>query len=138
MCIRDRHGTRSWGPLRASQYTIDNEDYFEKINDSIIVGMILETSAALNDLENIVSVPGLDLIVVGPWDMALSMGLDPRKLPLPEVDDIIARVVDMTSDTQIAVGAGSVTPDGLTKLQDEGIRFLSYGPDYALLSLIHI
>jgi len=127
------HGTRSWGPLRASQYTIDNEDYFEKINDSIIVGMILETSAALNDLENIVSVPGLDLIVVGPWDMALSMGLDPRKLPLPEVDDIIARVVDMTSDTQIAVGAGSVTPDGLTKLQDEGIRFLSYGPDYALL-----
>ena len=127
------HGTRSWGPLRASQYTADNEDYFENANDRIIVGVILETLDALNDLENIVSVPGLDLIVVGPWDMALSLGLDPRKLPLPEVDDILARIVDITSDTQIAVGSGSVTPEGLIKLQDAGVRFLSYGPDYALL-----
>ena len=127
------HGTRSWGPLRASQYTIDNEDYFENANDNIIVGMILETTDALNDLENIVSIPGLDLIVIGPWDMALSLGLDPRKLPLPEIDEIVERIIDITSETSIAVGSGSVTPDGIKKLIEEGVTFLSYGPDYALL-----
>tara|TARA_B100000745_G_scaffold295045_1_gene238736 strand:- start:221 stop:1036 length:816 start_codon:yes stop_codon:yes gene_type:complete len=127
------YGTRSWGPLRASQYTIDNEDYFEKANDNIIVGIILETVDALNDLENIISVPGLNVIVVGPWDLALSLGLDPRKLPLPEIDEIVERVVHMTSATQVVVGSGSATPDGLKVLNNMGVRFLSYGPDYALL-----
>ena len=127
------YGTRSWGPLRASQYTIDNEDYFENANNNIIVGVILETTDALKDLENIVSVPGLDLIVIGPWDMALSLGLDPRKLPLPEIDEIVERVIDITSNTSIAVGYGSATPNGIKNLKEEGVTFLSYGPDYALL-----
>ena len=73
------------------------------------------------------------MIVVGPWDLALSLGLDPRKLPLPEIDEIVERVVHMTSATQVVVGSGSATPDGLKVLNNMGVRFLSYGPDYALL-----
>ena len=37
------HGTRSWGPLRASSYTLDTEDYFYRANDNILIALILET-----------------------------------------------------------------------------------------------
>ena len=40
-------GTRTWGPLRASEYTFDNADYFHRANDNILVCLILETNEAV-------------------------------------------------------------------------------------------
>ena len=43
-------GGRSWGPLRASKYTFDNEDYLQNANDNILVILIIETAEALDNL----------------------------------------------------------------------------------------
>ncbi len=52
-------GNRSWGPLRASRYTFDNEDHSNRANDNILVTLILETQEA------IASVPGIDALYLG-------------------------------------------------------------------------
>ena len=127
-------GTRSWGPLRASRYTFDTDDYLEHANENILVALILETNEALADLEAIASVPGIDVITIGPWDMSLAMGLDPRKLPLPEIDSVLERALDVASRTGVSIGSGTSTPEGLKAEQAKGVTFLNYGPDYAMLA----
>lgn len=126
-------GTRSWGPLRASGYTFDNDDYFERANENMLVALILETKDALDDLETVAGVPGVDVIFLGPWDMSLALGLDPRQLPLPEIDTVLDRIVEVASKTGVAAGVGAGTPEGLREQQAAGVTFLSYGPDYSLL-----
>ena len=126
-------GTRSWGPLRASHYGIDTDDYYERANDNIIVGLIIETPDAVQHLEGIGAVPGIDVFILGAWDLSLSLGLDPRKLPHPEVDDVLEKLLEVGRKTGVAVGTNSGTPEGAAKLLAQGISFLSYGTDYSLL-----
>ena len=126
-------GTRSWGPLRASAYTMDTEDYLHRANDNILVVLIIETKEAVDNLEAISAVPGVDVLNLGPWDLSLALGLDPLQLPLPEVDAITDRAVALGREHGVAVGAGCGSPDAVQGLIDRGIRFISYGPDYGLM-----
>lgn len=127
-------GNRSWGPLRASRYTFDNEDYFNRINDNILVTLILETKEAVDNLEAIASVPGIDAIYLGPWDLCLSLGLNPLHQPFPEINTIIERMVTVARKTGIAAGIGAVTPGELQERRTQGFTLLGYGPDYFLLA----
>jgi 2-keto-3-deoxy-L-rhamnonate aldolase RhmA len=127
-------GARSWGPLRASHYTFDTEDYLRRANENILVVLIIETSEAVDNLEAIAAVPGVDVLNLGPWDMSLSLGLDPQKLPLPEVDAILDRMLEAAGRGVVAVGEGAGTPGELRAAQEKGVTFLSYGGDYGLLA----
>ena len=127
-------GTRSWGPLRASRYAFDIDDYYERANDNMIVALILETKEALGDIEAIAAVPGVDVLTLGPWDMSLALGLDPRKLPLPEIESVLDRALEIGRQTGVAVGHGASTPDEIRELQARGVTFLSGGSDYQILA----
>lgn len=127
------HGTRSWGPLRASNYTLDNEDYLRRANDNMLVVLILETKEAVDNLDQIAAVPGVDVLNLGPWDLSLSLGLDPRELPHSEIDTITDRAVELSRQHDIVVGAGCGSPEDVQPLLARGVRFISYGPDYGLL-----
>ena len=127
-------GTRSWGPLRASRYTFDVEDYFERSNDNTLVALIVETKEAVGDLNAIAAVAGVDSMTLGPWDMSLALGLDPRKLPLPEIDAVLERMSEVGRKTGVAVGYRAGTPETLRELQAKGITFLAYDSDYSILA----
>lgn len=126
-------GTRSFGPLRASHYSFDNEDYLKNSNDNIIVSLILETREALDDLDAIASVPGVDALYLGPFDLCLSLGLNPMQQPFPEIEVVMERMVALGRETGIAPGIGVGTPDQLRQRQAQGFTFIGYGPDYSLL-----
>ena len=125
-------GVRSWGPLRASGYTLDNDDYLERANDNILVSLILETRDAVDNLDEICAVLGVDVLTIGPWDMSLELGLDPRRLPLPEIEDITRRAHEIGSRHGVAIGVSASTPEGLRERQQQGFTFIQYGPDYSL------
>ena len=127
-------GTRSWGPLRASGYTFDTDDYFNRANENILVVLIIEAREALDNLDEIGAVAGVDVLNLGPWDLSLSLGLDPRKLPLPEVDAVFDRLLRIAESNGIAVGGGASTPQELRDAQAKGVKFLGYGGDYGLLA----
>jgi 2-dehydro-3-deoxyglucarate aldolase len=125
-------GIRSLGPLRASKYTLDNEDYFNRANDNTLVTFILETKEAVENLEEICRVPGVDVLFFGSWDLCLSYGLNPFKQPYPEIEAVQERMLEVGKKTGVAMGIGAVTPDQLRKRQSQGFTFLNYGPEYKL------
>jgi 4-hydroxy-2-oxoheptanedioate aldolase len=126
-------GRRGWGPLRASQYTVDNEDYFYQANDNILVFLLIETREAVENLEAIAAVPGVDVLYIGMWDLCLSMGLNPLHMPFPETDAVIERALEVGREVGVAIGFGESTPEGLQRRQAQGFTVLGYGPDYYLL-----
>ncbi len=87
-------GTRSYGPVRALLY--GGPDYAQHANDTIVTFAMIETAAALDNLDDILSVEGLDAIYIGPSDLSLALGctptfddLDPKAAEA--VDHILAR-----------------------------------------------
>ena len=65
-------GERSYGPLRAMLYA--GEDYYQHANDTIATIAMIETAAALDDLDGIMSVDGLDAVYIGPSDLSIALG----------------------------------------------------------------
>ncbi|MDL1899891.1 hypothetical protein FBR02_03885 [Anaerolineae bacterium CFX9] len=128
------HGSRSFGPLRASHYSLDNADYLRSANDNIIVVLILETKEAVNDLEAICAVAGIDCIYLGPFDLCLSLGLDPLAKSHAEIDAIVEQMLAITKRFGIAAGTGANMPDQLRACLKQGFTFIGYGPDYVMLT----
>src|SRR5438105_14137334 len=73
-------GTRSFGPLRASHYGLDNADYLDRANDNMLVALIIETREALENIDAIAAVPGVDVLYLGLFDLCLSLDLNPLEM----------------------------------------------------------
>jgi 4-hydroxy-2-oxoheptanedioate aldolase len=69
-------GSRSYGPGRVTLYA--GADYFDHANDEIAVIPMIETRQALDDLDAILALPGIDAVYFGPSDMSISLGMPPR------------------------------------------------------------
>ena len=68
-------GYRSFGPVRASIYA--GSDYFQNANDEVACIPMIETTTALENLDNILSVSGIDAVYVGPADLSITLGQAP-------------------------------------------------------------
>ncbi len=69
-------GSRSFGPTIAS--VLYGPEYFARANAEVACIPMVETRQALDALEEILAVPGVDAVYVGPADLSLSLGLPPR------------------------------------------------------------
>ncbi len=78
-CRYPPRGHRSYGPIRALPYA--GADYLEHADETIVVLALVETKEALNNLDDIMTVEGLDGVYVGPSDLSLSLGLQPKIEP---------------------------------------------------------
>jgi len=67
-------GIRGYGPRRAGVYGFDAYQYFQEANDSIICFGIIESSQAIENIDDIVKVDGFDGVVIGPLDLSISLG----------------------------------------------------------------
>ncbi len=76
-------GYRSFGPVRATWY--GGADYFKHANETIIAMAMIETRQAVDNLDDILSVKGLDALYVGPNDLAISLGYAPSGVPTDAV-----------------------------------------------------
>ena len=74
-CRYPPHGKRSFGPARGKLY--GGADYFDGANAEIMVMPMVETAEALDNIDDILSVDGVDMIYVGPNDLALDLGERP-------------------------------------------------------------
>lgn len=96
-------GYRSFGPLRALMYA--GGDYPQKANDTVLTFAMIETAKALANLNSIVSTPGLDAVYIGPSDLSLSLGCEPRLDPVdPKVVAAIERILDAATKRGIKAG----------------------------------
>jgi 2-keto-3-deoxy-L-rhamnonate aldolase RhmA len=127
-------GTRGYNPLRAAHYSFDSKDYFYRANDNLLVTLILETKEAVQNLEAIASVPGVDVLFLGPFDLCLSLGLDPMKQPHPQVEAVIELLLSIAKKTGVGTGIHAFNTDQLQHRQTQGYTMISYSADYVLLA----
>ena len=75
-CYYPPIGQRSFGPMRAQ--LIHGSSYFEKANENILSFAMIETQLAVDNLDEILSVPNLTGVYIGPADMSSSYGMKPK------------------------------------------------------------
>lgn len=126
-------GTRSFGPVRALLY--GGADYPQHANDTIVTFAMIETAAALDHLDDILSVDGLDAIYIGPSDLSLALGctptfddLDPRAAEA--VDHILARA----KAHDVIAGIHNGTPEAALKRIAKGFQFVTISSDARLMA----
>jgi 4-hydroxy-2-oxoheptanedioate aldolase len=82
-------GGRSFGPVRAGM--VHGADYASAANDNILVFAMIETKQALDNLDAICAVEGIDAVYIGPSDLSLSLGCKPV---FDDVDTPVAQAID--------------------------------------------
>ena len=135
-CLYPPEGTRGFGPRRACGYcSEDLFQYIEEAPDRMCRFAQVEHVDAVNNLEEMLKVPGLDGIILGPCDLSGSIGhlndiFHPEVLAL--IDACVAKCRGAGMPIGIAVGANS-EEDVLFWL-NRGIQFISAGSDLSAIS----
>jgi len=126
-------GTRSFGPIRALLY--GGADYPTHANDTIVRFAMIETAQALDNLDAIMSVEGLDAIYIGPSDLSLALGCRPV---FDDVDPPVAQAIDHILERATAHGIKAGVHNGIAEGAlariAKGFRFVTIGSDARLMA----
>jgi 4-hydroxy-2-oxoheptanedioate aldolase len=132
-CKYAPRGYRSFGPVRASLYA--GADYATQANDSLIVMPMIETREAVQNIDAILSVPGIDAIYVGPADLSLTLGCTP-KLDQTEqpVVDALKTIVAACQRHNVVAGLHNGTAAYALRMIADGFRFVTLASDARFLA----
>jgi len=127
-------GTRGVGLGRAQAYGSGFEAYKNKINDSLVVIAMIETRKGIENVEAIVATPGIDAILVGPYDISASLGLI-GQLNHTKIRSALKKVIGSAHDAGIGCGLHVVHPDKevINDALQDGYTFLVLGVDMIFL-----
>jgi 2-keto-3-deoxy-L-rhamnonate aldolase RhmA len=125
-------GTRGTASTRASGYGVDSKEYLRTANDEVMVMTQVETRAALDSLDDILSVKGVDVAFVGPSDLTMSLGLINDRSN-PQVVEAMKKVVAGCKKHGKIPGVMASSPDELKRAIDLGFKFISLASDVRFL-----
>ena len=119
-------GSRSWGPVMAGMRHEDNRGWADA---HVAVIPMIETAEAIENLDEILSVPGVDAIYVGPADLSISLGLGPYGNDGQAVfDDALKTIVAACQRHGVVPGihaSGPLTP----VRREQGFRMITVTSD---------
>lgn len=125
-------GYRSFGPMRATWY--GGADYAQKANETVITMAMIETKKALDNLDEIMSVKHLDGIYIGPADLGLSLGGEPRGDQTdPKIVAAIKKILAAAQKHKLRAGIHCSSPEYALKMISWGFQFVTILNDSALL-----
>jgi len=132
-CKYPPRGVRSFGPVRASMYA--GEGYVEHANDELVVIPMIETTEALDNLDDILTTPGVDAVYVGPADLSLSLGCEPGvDRTEPAVVKAQKTIADACKRHGVVAGIHTGTPEYALKMIGDGYRFVTVATDFRLIA----
>jgi len=127
-------GERSYGPTRVRYYA--GEDYFAHANAEILTFAMIETQEAIDNLDAILSVPGLNALYVGPSDLYLSLygtnrGLDNRE---EKFIAVLNQIVATAAKYNVVPGIHTGSSENARAMAALGFRFLTVMTDVTMLA----
>ena len=132
-CHYPPYGYRSNGPNRARIY--GGPDYVTAANDTILAIAMVETKEAVENLDDILSVPHLDGIYVGPSDLSISLrGEQPADLNSPELDAALDTILAACEKHNIPPGIHCFSAEHASKMIAKGFKLVTIQADSAYLS----
>lgn len=134
-CRYPPQGRRGFGPRVPTNYGgyASTPAYVREANRAVFVSVMIETREALEEIEEIVAIPGLDSVVIGPTDLSGGIARlgDVRA---PAVTAAVKRIVGAARKAGKPVGAGMGTdPEFARHLARLGVQWLQVGGDYRCL-----
>jgi 2-dehydro-3-deoxyglucarate aldolase len=127
-------GSRGVGFSRANLFGKHFEAYSAEAQAPLLVAMI-ESTRAIDNLEDILGVDGLDAIFIGPYDLSASMGIV-AEFDNPEFLSVLALIHASAREQGIASGIHVVEPSKAELIQriEEGYQFVAYSIDSVFLN----
>lgn len=124
-------GKRGVGLYRASGYGTKFEEYKKWVNEELVIIAQIEHIDAVNNIDEILKVEGIDGTIIGPYDLSGSMGY-PGEFEREDVKIAVQKVLDRCKKHNIPSGFHVVDTNPATlKIKiDQGCTFLAYGIDY--------
>jgi 4-hydroxy-2-oxoheptanedioate aldolase len=121
-------GVRGLAGVRAANFgqTDPLDAYVQSANRETLVILQIETIQAVDHLAEILAVPDIDVIFIGPNDLSHSLGF-PGQTQHPQVLAAMDRIIEMVARTDIALGVMVTNQDAARKWRERGARFISIG-----------
>lgn len=124
-------GVRGFGPpLPAMEFDTDAQTYYETVHEHTLIGVQIEHIDAVEALDEILGVEGLDVAFVGPGDLAASMGLTPyAAVEDPRLSEAIEHVLQLTLARGVTPGIYTGSPQVAQQRLAQGFRFVAAACD---------
>ena len=107
--------------------------FIKNANEENFVILQIERKAAMDDLDNILSVEGVDGAVLGPNDMAVSYGV-PNDLNSPLMNDIFTKVLETGKKYGVYTGMHIGNLQKLVEWKNKGMQLITYNTDIGFLN----
>lgn len=118
--------------VRAADYSaFGKHKYFPSANENTLLLVHIEGLAGVENIDEILSTPGIDVIFIGPYDLSQSIGLT-GQVDHPSVIAKAKEVVDKARAKNIAVGTFVDTVEGAHKWQALGVQYISFAVDVGI------
>lgn len=129
-CKYPPEGIRGYGPKRPGRF---DPNYYETANEELLIAVQIETARALSNIDEILSVSGIDVCYIGPFDLSVSLGLG---LPPKWDEPRLAKAFDQVLEAAKRQGkpAGIFTSlDNIEWTLKKGFKFNTVDDDYGFL-----
>jgi len=126
-------GLRGVGPRRASRYGLDIKEYLQRANDEILVVVQIETQQAVDRIDEILSVEGMDAFFIGPYDLSASLGYLGQP-DHPKALETFYRLLDAAKGTGVASGIHASNLQLAQDYVEKGFQFVALNDDIGLLT----
>lgn len=128
-------GTRSFGPVWADHDGVRPHD---EVSEQAVCVLQIESAAAVENLDEIVAVPGVDVAYVGPYDLAISLGRTGRTYrDSPEMEEVMRHVVETADRAGIVAGMHCDGPEMAAYWRERGARMLTAALDTTVVRQAH-
>lgn len=116
---------------RAGVYTAAGAQITDKLNEESLVVIHVEGIRGVENLAEIVSVPHIDVIFLGPYDLSQSLGI-PGQVRDPRVIDLMHQCIDTIRNAGKTVGTFADNPETAKQWIDAGIQYIALGVDVGI------
>lgn len=131
-CRYPPQGERGIAAGRGHKYGLDFLPTLQNANDEVMVIVQIETKEAIEAIDDILAVPGLDAVLIGPADLSAALG-HTLQFDHPDVAAAFAKVAEAAAKAGKPAGFYCNTPQEAKKRFDEGFSFANICNDAGLL-----
>lgn len=125
-------GSRGVGIARAHAYGLRFQEYLGSANDNVVIVVQAEHHEAVANIKDIVQVPGVDAVLIGPYDLSASMGI-PGQVDDPAVTAAIDKVTKACQAANIPLGIFGIDAAAVKPYIERGFTLIIAGVDGIML-----
>jgi 4-hydroxy-2-oxoheptanedioate aldolase len=119
--------------VRGGKYScMPREEFFGKSNDTTAVILQVEGTQGMANLDDIMGVPGIDVLFIGPYDLSASLGI-PGQVDHPRLIEAMDKAVATAKKRGLALGFFVDDVETAVKWKKRGVQYLSFSVDVGLI-----